>query len=88
MPWAQLDKTYRDGNNVGVRHGQPSLRGGGRYLHCIDLDIRDPKFIDVAKAKLGELFPGVMFNFFPTVSRVRAAHRGITISLPRGPTVR
>ena len=67
MTWAQLKKTYRDGNNVGVRHGQPSLMGGGRYLHCIDLDIRDPKFKDVARAKLGELFPGVTFKFFPTV---------------------
>ena len=67
MSWPQLKKTYRDGNNVGVRLGEPSRMDDGLYLHCVDVDIRDPKLAEVALAKLRELFPGIVFQFFPTV---------------------
>ena len=59
MTWAQLKKTYRDGYNVGVRLGEPSRMDDGLYLHCIDVDIRDPARAEEAWAKLKELFPGV-----------------------------
>ena len=67
MSWAKLKKTYRAGYNVGVRLGEPSHMDDGLYLHCIDVDIRDPNLREVAWAKLRELFPGVVFDFFPTV---------------------
>ena len=53
---AALRATYRDGNNLGVRLGQWSKVAGG-YLHIIDMDIRKPELVDVARAKLAELFP-------------------------------
>ncbi|MET0252765.1 MAG: DUF3987 domain-containing protein [Terrimicrobiaceae bacterium] len=66
-PWAQFKKTYREGNNVGVLLGEPSRMDDGLYLHCVDMDIRDPKKAKEALAKLKEMFPGVVFKFFPTV---------------------
>ncbi|AEG53177.1 DUF5906 domain-containing protein [Sinorhizobium meliloti] len=60
----QLKKTYKDGNNVGVRLGKWS-KIGNDYLHVIDLDIRDPKLADEARQKLTELFP--VWKTYPTV---------------------
>lgn len=54
----QLKKSYRDGNNVGVRLGLPS-KVGNLYLHVIDLDIRKPEARDEAYGQLEQLFPDV-----------------------------
>jgi hypothetical protein len=64
---AELKKAYRDGNNVGIRLGKWSEIEEGEYLHCIDVDIRDPARASEARAKLKELFPGVRFARLPTV---------------------
>ncbi len=53
---AQLRKAHREGQNFGIRLGEPS-QVDGQYLHVIDLDIRDPQYTDQAKAKLAELLP-------------------------------
>nr|WP_309142487.1 PriCT-2 domain-containing protein [Bradyrhizobium sp. sGM-13] len=53
---ATLTKTHRDGYNLGVRLGEPSLFND-LYLHCIDLDIRDPDKADEAWGALLELIP-------------------------------
>lgn len=63
---AALRATYREGNNLGVRLGQWSKVGGG-YLHIIDMDIRKPELVDVAKAKLAEVFPEFDFENAVTV---------------------
>ncbi|PZR89776.1 MAG: hypothetical protein DI537_20445 [Stutzerimonas stutzeri] len=62
--WETLQKTYRKGENLGVRLGEPSKVCGG-YLHVLDLDIRDPDETEEALAKLRELFP--MWETFPVV---------------------
>ncbi len=53
---ATLKKTYREGYNLGVRLGEPSFLHD-LYLHCIDLDIRDPDKADEAWEALLELIP-------------------------------
>ncbi len=53
---ATLTKTHRDGYNLGVRLGEPSFFND-LYLHCIDLDIRDPDKADEAWGALLELIP-------------------------------
>ncbi|WP_058600781.1 DUF5906 domain-containing protein [Aureimonas ureilytica] len=58
-PVLTLDKlkaSYRAGENVGLRLGQWSRVGGG-YLHVLDLDIRDPKRVEEARARLSSMFP-------------------------------
>jgi len=55
--FADLSTSYRDGNNVGVRLGDPSLTRWG-FLHTIDADIRVPELADEAWARLEELLPG------------------------------
>jgi hypothetical protein len=62
-PVASLDdlrSTYRDGYNVGVRLGEPSVVAGC-YLHVFDVDIRDPQQAADAwsalSALLGEIDP-------------------------------
>ncbi|MGH9933389.1 MAG: bifunctional DNA primase/polymerase, partial [Pyrinomonadaceae bacterium] len=54
----QLQKSYRDGNNVGVRLGLPS-KIGSLYLHVLDLDIRKAEFKDEAYDQLELMFPEV-----------------------------
>lgn len=54
----ELKRTFRDGNNVGVRLGQPS-KVAGHYLQVIDLDIRKPEKAEEALTMLRKLFPGV-----------------------------
>lgn len=56
LTMAELQRTYRDGNNVGVRLGQPS-KVADHYLQVIDLDIRKPEKVDEAMAALSKLFP-------------------------------
>lgn len=61
-----LERSYRKGNNVGVRLGQWS-EVGGLYLHIIDLDIRVADEKAAALEKLEELFPEINTLEFPTV---------------------
>lgn len=52
----RLASTYRSGNNIGIRLGEPSLTPAG-HTQLIDLDIRDESKVDEAHAKLLELCP-------------------------------
>lgn len=63
---AELRSKYREGNNLGVRPGELSQVGGG-YMHIIDMDIRQPEFASVAKAKLTEVFPELDYASAVTV---------------------
>lgn len=63
--WGQLKARYREGMNIGVRLGEPSIVGG-YYLHVLDLDIRDEEYLDEAMAALAELFPD--YESFPRVA--------------------
>lgn len=51
-----LTASWRDGNNVGVRLGEPSRVDGG-YLHAFDVDVRDDSLVDEAWDALAELLP-------------------------------
>lgn len=53
---AELTASYREGDNVGIRTGEPSLVAG-HYLHLIDLDVRDPAKASEAKALLATFIP-------------------------------
>jgi hypothetical protein len=53
-PWQDLKKSYRVGNNVGVRTGTAS-KIGKHYLTVIDVDIKKPEFEAKALAKVKEL---------------------------------
>lgn len=61
---ADLKRTYRDGNNVGVRLGKWS-EVAGLYLHVIDVDIRNEAETDVAMAQVQKLFPD--YESYPVV---------------------
>lgn len=61
-----LKRSYRDGNNVGVRLGKWSVVGD-LFLHIIDVDIRKAELADVARAVLADLLPGLDQSTFPTV---------------------
>lgn len=60
----QLRKSYRDGNNVGVRLGKWS-KVGSDYLLVIDVDIRKPELAKEAFAELGRLIP--QYVTYPSV---------------------
>ncbi len=62
--WADLQSTYRKGENLGVRLGKWS-KVSGLFLHVLDLDVRDPYESEKALAKLIELFP--MWEKLPVV---------------------
>jgi predicted P-loop ATPase len=51
-----LIAAHREGQNFGIRLGEPSLTPAG-YLHVLDLDINDPAHVAQAKAALRELLP-------------------------------
>lgn len=53
---ADLRREWRPGMNVGLRPGEFS-RVDGRYIHLIDLDIRDSKCAAAASAALKALLP-------------------------------
>jgi putative DNA primase/helicase len=53
---ARLGDGYRDGNNIGVRLGEPS-RVCGHYLHALDVDIRDPALTEQAMRALASFAP-------------------------------
>lgn len=52
----KLQKTFKQGNNVGVRLGKWS-KVGDHWLHVIDLDVRTASLADEARAKVAALFP-------------------------------
>lgn len=52
-----LRKSYRAGNNLGVRLGEPSPTAAG-FLHVLDFDIRIPDLADEAWEAFAKLFPG------------------------------
>ena len=52
----KLQRTYGNGNNLGVRTGKWS-KVDDLYLHIIDIDIRSAEFKDAAWKKLHELLP-------------------------------
>ena len=62
----ELENDYRKGMNLGVRLGKPS-RVDGKYLHVIDLDIREGKYAKEAWKALKRLFPGVDLDELPIV---------------------
>lgn len=62
--WADLLRSYRKDENLGVRLGRWS-RVSGYFLHVLDLDIRDPYESEQALAKLNEMFP--MWATLPVV---------------------
>lgn len=62
----QLQDTYRQGNNVGVRLGEPSRVAGG-FLHCLDIDVRVHGTADVAWRALRDLLPDVHVETLPSV---------------------
>lgn len=55
--WEELKKSYKPGDNIGVRTGSPS-RIGESYLACIDLDMKNPAYKDRALLKLREITGG------------------------------
>jgi hypothetical protein len=63
---SDLKRTYRDGNNVGVRLGKWSVVGG-LFLHIIDFDIRKPEMVEEARETLLALMPRLDLNVCPTV---------------------
>lgn len=63
---AQLRASYRPGNNLGVRLGEPSIVADG-YLHVIDLDIRVAEQAEEAWQAMAELFPAVELQSLPCV---------------------
>ena len=61
----ELKASYRDGNNVGVRLGKPSVVRK-KYLHVIDLDVRDPTYAKQA-LKQAQMLLETDFEGWPTV---------------------
>ena len=72
-----LRASYRDGNNLGVRLGEPSLMVDGNYLHVIDVDIRKPDLEDEALSTLRELLPVNPDN----LAKVRSGSSGASFHL-------
>jgi putative DNA primase/helicase len=54
MQWRDLEATYKEGFNVGVRTGSPSQVEFG-YLACIDIDVKDPSKKELALQSLKKL---------------------------------
>ncbi|WP_242136967.1 VapE domain-containing protein [Sphingomonas sp. TREG-RG-20F-R18-01] len=65
---ADLLASYRDGNNAGVRLGEPSLLTNGLYLHAFDMDIRVADLADEAWDALRALLPAVDLEALPCVA--------------------
>jgi hypothetical protein len=61
---SDLRRSYRPGQNIGIRLGQPSQIGGD-FLHLVDLDIRDASKAGEAWAALLALWPAA--RGFPSV---------------------
>lgn len=65
MNWKQLQSSYSDNNNIGVRLGIHS-QIGEMYLHVIDMDIRVDADLPVALDNLAALFPE--YESYPCVA--------------------
>lgn len=63
---ADLKRTYRENNNVGVRLGKWSVVSG-LYLHIIDMDIRKAELADMARTALADLLPELDLDTCPSV---------------------
>jgi len=61
--WKAFEKKYVPDANIGVRTGEAS-KIGNNYLACIDVDVKDPKYREVALEKLRSITGG---KKFPTV---------------------
>lgn len=68
----KLERTYKDGMNLGIRTGKWS-KIHGYYLHIIDLDIRRDSEADEAREQLEIMFPE--FESFP---RVQSGSMGLS----------
>lgn len=62
---SELRNTYEKGFNSGVRLGKPSIVRG-KYLHCLDMDIRDEKETERAKKQV-KLLLELDLEDYPTV---------------------
>ncbi len=62
--------SYKDGNNLGIRLGEPS-RLFGEYLHAFDIDVRDPAQKDAAFAAMRAIYAD--YASLPTVKSGSAA---------------
>ncbi len=61
--WAELKAQFNPAYNIGVRLGEASKLENG-YLACIDVDVKDAAYKDIALKKLKEITNGVVY---PTV---------------------
>lgn len=52
--WEEFLASYKEGDNIGVRLGEPS-KIGDFYLACIDVDVKNPAYQNRAKTLLEEL---------------------------------
>lgn len=52
-----VDRRYAPGQNIGIRLGEPSEVGNRRFVHGVDIDIRDPAAEDEAWGALLDRFP-------------------------------
>lgn len=52
--WEEFLVSYKEGDNIGVRLGEPS-KIGDFYLACIDVDVKNPAYQNRAKTLLEEL---------------------------------
>lgn len=63
----ELRASWREGNNVGVRLGEPSKVAGG-YLHALDIDIRDADAAEEAFEALADLLGEIKPDSLPMVA--------------------
>jgi predicted P-loop ATPase len=63
----ELRASYRSGDNIGVRLGEPSRVAGG-FLHCFDVDVRDAAAATETGEALRSLLPDVDLGTLPTVA--------------------
>lgn len=63
LSWDELQSTYKQGYNIGVRLGTPS-KIGDNYLAVIDLDIKSDgqRHLIEATSNLAKLFPTIDYN--------------------------
>lgn len=62
-----LQRSYHEDNNLGVRLGEPSALSDGTYLHVLDIDIRLPELVEEAWEAFDILFPNIDRESFPSV---------------------
>lgn len=65
MTVAELEESYHESFNAGVRLGKPS-KIGKKYLHVLDMDVRDENYAEIAKKVVKRLFE-LDLDEYPTV---------------------